>query len=240
MRVAIIADIHSNLSAFEAVVADFGGVDEVWCLGDVVGYGPDPNECIRLLRRFPQVCVAGNHDWAAVGKLSAEDFNPDARAAAAWTSTQLSAGSWQFLRTLPTRLDRERCTLVHGSPRDPIGEYVLLAWQAAGCLADIATRCCLVGHSHVPLLFEETSSGVQYVDPDYTAPQYLDTSRWVINPGSVGQPRDGNPDASYVLLETGARRLEFRRVPYDVAATQARMKAAGLPPRLWQRLSYGL
>ncbi len=241
MRVAVISDVHSNLTALEAVVADFGAVDEVWCLGDVVGYGPDPNECIRLLRQLPNFsCVAGNHDWACIGKLSTDDFNPAARAAAAWTAAQLTAASRDFLLALPTRLERADYTLVHGSPRDPILEYLLSVWQAAECFAAFATRCCFVGHSHVPLIFEQTPTGARYVDPDYGAPVEAGSARLIVNPGSVGQPRDRDPAASYLLLDPGAGRIEYRRVPYDVAATQARMRAAGLPDRLWQRLSYGI
>ena len=241
MRVAVISDVHSNLAAFQAVVADFGAVDEVWCLGDVVGYGPDPNECIQLLRQLSGVfCVAGNHDWACVGRLPVEDFNPHARAAVAWTTARLTAVSRDFILGLPTRIERAGYTLVHGSPRDPIREYLMYAWQAAECFAEFSTRCCIVGHTHVPAIFRQTSSGARYVDPDYGAPLQLGAARWIVNPGSVGQPRDGDPDAGYALLDTDAGWLEFRRVPYDVAATQRRMAAAGLPARLSERLSYGM
>ena len=243
MRVAVVSDIHSNLAALQAVVADFGQVDEVWCLGDVIGYGPEPNECVALVRQLPRLaCVAGNHDWAGVGKLPLDDFNEHAREAAAWTAGQLTAVARAFIVGLPTRLERGGCTLVHGSPREPVTEYLLRTWRAAECFRDFATQTCFVGHSHVPLIFQETptGSGARYVDPDYDAPLQLGQARRIVNPGSVGQPRDGNPDASYALLDPESGQLQFRRVPYDVAATQARMRAAGLPNQLWQRLTYGL
>ena len=147
MRVAVVSDIHSNLAAFEAIIADFGEVDEVWCIGDVVGYGPDPNECVRRLRGFPHICVAGNHDWASVGKVSADVFNSDARAAATWTGEQLTAASRDYLRGLPPRVEREGWTIVHGSPRDPIWEYVLRTWQASACFGMFTTPGCFIGHS---------------------------------------------------------------------------------------------
>lgn len=239
MRVAVLSDVHSNLAALEAVIADFGDVDEVWCAGDVVGYGPDPDECIRRLRQFRLHCVAGNHDWAAVGKVPVDSFNRDARLAAEWTARVLSAVSRDFILNLPLRIEREGYTLVHGSPRDPIFEYVLRPWQAAQCFAHFQTHTCLIGHSHLPLIFEQQDDGARYVDPDYGETLRLGEPRRIVNPGGVGQPRDGDPRASYALLNTDSAVLQFRRVLYDVGKTQARMTEVGLPPRLAQRLSYG-
>ena len=240
MRVAVVSDIHSNLTAFQAVAADFGEVDEVWCLGDIVGYGPDPNECIARLREYPHVCIAGNHDWAAIGKVETDVFNTAAASAAAWTAEQLTDESREFLLALPLEIDREGWRLVHGSPRDPIWEYVLEAAQAEGLFSLFPGRGCLIGHSHIPMLFVETSDGVEYLGPEYGEPLDLEESRVIVNPGGVGQPRDGDPRASYALLDTTAGLLEFRRVVYDVEAVQERMQAVDLPRPLWRRLSYGM
>ena len=240
MRVAIVSDIHSNLTAFRTVAADFGEVDEVWCLGDLVGYGPDPNECIALLREYPHVCIAGNHDWAAIGKVETDVFNTAAASAAAWTAQQLTEESLDYLRALPLEIDREGWHLVHGSPRDPIWEYVLEASQAEDLFSLFPGRGCLIGHSHIPMIFVETPDGIEYLGPEYGEPLDLEESRVIVNPGGVGQPRDGDPRASYALLDTAAAQLEFRRVTYDVEAVQERMQAADLPRPLWRRLSYGM
>jgi diadenosine tetraphosphatase ApaH/serine/threonine PP2A family protein phosphatase len=240
VRVAVISDIHSNLSAFQAVAADFGEVDEVWCLGDLVGYGPDPNECIALLREYAHVGVVGNHDWAALGNVDTSYFNAAAAAAAAWTKHQLSDESRAYLAELPLEVDREDWRIVHGSPRDPIWEYVLEAAQAEELFPLFPGRGCLIGHSHIPLIFVETPDRVAYLRPEYGEPLDLESSRVIVNPGGVGQPRDRDPRASYVRLDTAAGTLEFRRVAYDVESVQARMRAAGLPRPLWQRLAYGM
>lgn len=239
MRVAVVSDIHSNLTAFRAVAADFGEVDEVWCLGDLVGYGPDPNECVELLRKYPHVCVAGNHDWAALGKLTTDVFNVVAASAAAWTAVQLTDETRAYLAELPTEIDREGWRIVHGSPRDPIWEYVLEESQAADLFALFDGQGCLIGHSHIPMIFVETADGVEFLGPEYGEPLVLETSRVIVNPGGVGQPRDDDPRASYALLDTTEGILEFRRVEYDIADVQARMQEAGLPTPLWKRLSYG-
>ncbi len=240
MRVAVVSDIHSNLTAFQAVAADFGEVDEVWCLGDVVGYGPDPNECIALLREYPHLGVAGNHDWAAIGKVETDVFNVAAASAAAWTAQQLTDESRDYLLALPLEIDREGWRLVHGSPRDPIWEYVLEPARAEELFSLFPGRGCLIGHSHIPMIFVETPDGAEYLDPEYGGePLDLEESRVIVNPGSVGQPRDDDPRASYALLDTTTGLLEFRRVAYDVGAVQERMQAADLPTPLWRRLSYG-
>jgi diadenosine tetraphosphatase ApaH/serine/threonine PP2A family protein phosphatase len=247
VHVAVISDIHSNLAAFEAVIADWNAaaaeweytIDEVWCLGDVVGYGPEPNECIQRLQQFEHEGLAGNHDWAALGKVSTADFNPEARAAAQWTSHQLTDASRRYLEVRPLRIVRDAYTLAHGSPRDPIWEYVITASQASANFDHYKTPYCFVGHSHLPLIYRQSPDGAEYREPDYSTILELGSARLIINPGSVGQPRDGNPDASYAILDTTARRIEYRRVPYDIAATQQKMRDAALPPRLWQRLSRG-
>lgn len=246
MVIAVVSDIHSNLAAFEAVLTHLPPVDDLWCLGDTVGYGPHPNECIELLEsRHPSVVLAGNHDWAAIDRLDVSAFNPEAAQAALWTAKQLTAHSRLYLESLPTVRQVGNWTAVHGSPRQPVWEYVLGCADARANFEYFETRYCLVGHSHVPAIFVEEfnrsgdltcSSRPAVVAETVT----LGPDRLIVNPGSVGQPRDGDPSASYLLLDTVRATIEFRRVPYDVERTQEAMKRAGLPARLWHRLSYGL
>ncbi|MCL4458352.1 MAG: metallophosphatase family protein [Chloroflexi bacterium] len=244
MRIAIISDIHSNLAALEAVLADAGNFEEIWCLGDIVGYGPDPNECIDMIRRYPHIAVAGNHDWAAVGLVETVYFNPDAAAACLWTGQQLTMKNKEYLRNLPVTLEREESTLVHGSPRDPIWEYLLDEEQANANLRYFHTKHCLIGHSHIPLVFsygdEDKNGECQMIDLPISGRLDLTRTQLIINPGSVGQPRDGNPAASYAILDVERRMLRFRRVYYDTRKTQEKMRLLGLPPRLAARLSFGL
>ena len=243
MRYLVISDIHANLAALEAVLEDAGPFDMIWCLGDVVGYGPDPNECVVRLREFDHVCVAGNHDWAALGKLDLEDFNPDARQANAWTQKQLTPTARAYLEALPLRIQREDFLLVHGSPREPIWEYVLDLGQAVVNFTQFDERICLVGHTHIPLGFVRDLVHQDYhvLVPPYPAPVALNSPqmRMILNPGSVGQPRDGDPRASYALLDTKAKTWELRRVEYPIEITQERMRAHDLPRRLIQRLEIG-
>ena len=244
MRYAIIADIHANLAAFTVVLEDIerrGGVVEVWCLGDVVGYGPDPHQCIELLRRYPHICVAGNHDWAAVGKLSLSEFNPDAALACRWTAEQLSTEDVDFLGSLPPVIKKDDFTLVHGSPREPIWEYLLSISSARENFAHFRSQFCLVGHSHVPSIFQQTESGgCSFSSFQPNIGLVLGSSRLIINPGGVGQPRDGDPRASYAIFDSEASMARLYRVQYDIAITQARMMEQNLPVRLVNRLSNGL
>jgi len=244
MRYAIIADIHANLAAFTAVLDDIerrGGVEEVWCLGDIVGYGPDPHQCIELLCQYKRVCVVGNHDWAAIGKIDTSDFNPDAAAACHWTAQQLTPEDIQYLDSLPLVVQRDDFTLVHGSPRDPIWEYLLSTSSAKQNFAYFQSQFCLVGHSHVPLVFECSETGACLVS-EFPADTILKLAknRLIINPGGVGQPRDGDPRASYAIYDSEARSVTHYRVVYDIGATQARMVEHRLPMRLIMRLSYGM
>ena len=244
MRYAIIADIHANLSAFTAVLDDIerrGGVEEVWCLGDVVGYGPDPHECIALLRQTTDVCIAGNHDWAAIGKVSTSDFNRDAAAACHWTAQQLSDEDAEYLINLPLVIEKDDFTLVHGSPREPIWEYLLSTGTAKESFAYFKSQFCLVGHSHRPVVFSYDETGacsLRQFSPD--SGLALGESRLIINPGGVGQPRDGDPRASYAIYDSENRLVSLYRIPYDIGATQARMMTHGLPVRLVTRLSLGM
>jgi len=240
MRYAIVADVHGNLAAFQAVLKDIeerGGADEVWCLGDIIGYGPDPGECIALLRQLPHLCVAGNHDWAAIGKVDISDFNPDAAQACRWTATQLTPEDVRYLENLPLALRRDDFTIVHGSPRQPIWEYVLSTQSAKANLSYFETRFCLIGHSHVPLVFEDV--GETCLLGELPAELKLGENRLIINPGGVGQPRDGDPRAAYAIYDERDNTIRHYRVPYDIEATQERMARWGLPHFLAMRLSYG-
>jgi diadenosine tetraphosphatase ApaH/serine/threonine PP2A family protein phosphatase len=242
MRYAILGDIHSNLTAFEAVLRDAGdrgGFDKIWCLGDVVGYGPDPHECIERLRQFEHVCVAGNHDWAAIGKMNTVEFNPVAARACHWTAQQLAAEDIDYLQNLPLSLCQDGFTLVHGSPREPIWEYLLSIESAQDNFAYFETAYCLVGHSHVPLIFELAGNRAAYRMFPEGANLKLGKKRLIINPGGVGQPRDGDPRASYALYDTEARTVYHYRVEYDIPATQKKMAERGLPMPLIMRLSVG-
>lgn len=243
MRYAIIGDIHANLAAFTAVLDDmerWGGVEKVWCLGDIVGYGPDPCQCLELLRQQNHVCVAGNHDWAAIGKIDTTEFNPDAAAACQWTAQQLSSEDIDYLANLPLVIEEGDFTLVHGSPREPIWEYLLSVGAAKENFAYFKSPFCLVGHSHIPLVFHYSEDRICFSSPFFANSSLsLERGRLIINPGGVGQPRDGNPRASYAIYDSETKLVSLYRVPYDIRATQNRMLEYKLPSRLIIRLSYG-
>jgi diadenosine tetraphosphatase ApaH/serine/threonine PP2A family protein phosphatase len=243
MRCLVLSDIHSNLEAFQAVVDDAGPVDQIWCLGDVVGYGPDPNGCVELLRSFPHLCIAGNHDWATLGKLDLRDFNPDAREANLWNRQQLSAENLAYLEALPEVVVEGQFTLTHGSPRHPIWEYIIYASTAQVSFEYFETPFCFVGHTHAPMVFRlhdiDGTERCEAISPSLESPIDLGAERLIINPGSVGQPRDGDPRASYLLLDSKALTIEYHRVEYPVQNTQARMMEHDLPLRLVLRLGYG-
>jgi diadenosine tetraphosphatase ApaH/serine/threonine PP2A family protein phosphatase len=243
MRYAVLADIHSNLAAFEAVLQDIkkrGDVEEIWCLGDIVGYGPHPRECIELLRQHRHVCIAGNHDWATIGKADISYFNPDAATACLWTAERLAAADIEYLQRLPLSVHRDDFTLVHGSPREPIWEYILSINTARINFGKFETRFCLIGHSHIPLVFEHDERGGEYFISELPPELPLkEGKRLIINPGGVGQPRDGDPRASYVIYDSQRGVLYHYRVDYDISLTQQKMMEEKLPPRLATRLSYG-
>jgi len=242
MRILIVGDIHSNLEAFQAVIEDAGrqgGFERVWCLGDVVGYGPDPLACIALLNRHQHVCVAGNHDRAAIGWLDISDFNPYAAAACRWTVSRLRQEDVAFLSGLPETALEGEFTLVHGSLRHPIWEYITSESHALATFAVLKTRSCLVGHSHVPFLCREVEGRAEFEALQEGKPLRWGEERWILNPGSVGQPRDGDPRASYVLYDSYAGTMSHRRVGYDIEAVQEKMREEGLPRPLIDRLSYG-
>jgi len=273
MLYAILSDIHSNATALARALEEIDHhtdepVDQIWCLGDIVGYGPDPNECIELLRDRNHLGIAGNHDWGIAGLASLDHFSFAARLVAEWTRDQLTPDNLAYLQHLATTLTVEDCTLVHGSPRDPIWEYLLSTDQADANFPLFATRLCLVGHTHVPTIFlqaeeradsEMTPEGTPAVAGEAHAEEDEETllascdllepgegwwqvppyCRAIINPGSVGQPRDGDPRAAIAFYDP-ERGFNFRRLEYDIVAVQERILAAGLPRRLAERLAYGM
>lgn len=245
MRYLIISDIHANFIAFETVLADAkGDYDKIWCLGDVIGYGPHPNECVELLRELDHLCIAGNHDWATLDKLDIDDFQPNARFAVLWTREQLKADNYDYLDNLPVMLCEESVfTLVHGSPRHPIWEYILYPRIAQLNFDHFDTPYCFVGHTHSPVVFIEADSPQQMCDEIIPGPDNythkLNSRRLIINPGSVGQPRDGDARASYGILDTDTMEFQIRRVPYHVSEVQELMKQYNFPPKLWKRLAFG-
>lgn len=239
MRILVISDIHANLTALDAVLADAGEVDAVWCLGDVVGYGPDPNECIARLAALPNlVCLQGNHDAAAIGELPLESFNAEARTSVEWLREVLTADSLAFLLELQPMRVEHGVTLAHASPRQPVLEYLLDSYSALENFAYFDTPFCFVGHTHVPVLFIKHGAGInlQLPAPD-TAVELHD--RCIANPGSVGQPRDRDPRAAYAIFDPHNATWHYKRVEYDIPQVQTRMLAAGLPDRHISRLSGG-
>jgi predicted phosphodiesterase len=242
MLVAVFSDIHANVQAFDAVLADARavGVDERWCLGDVVGYGGDPDACVALAVEHCNVLLAGNHDLAATGDLSIEDFSLRARLSAQWTGSVLSEESRRALAPLPSQAERASVGLYHGSPRHPVWEYVITAALADLCLDSASQRVCMVGHSHVAAAYGRRdgrpATGEARGHRDVTD---ATTGEWLVNPGSVGQPRDGDPRAAWLTLDTDSWELVWRRSAYDIRGAQAAIRAAGLPDSLAERLQYG-
>jgi diadenosine tetraphosphatase ApaH/serine/threonine PP2A family protein phosphatase len=240
MRVAVLSDIHSNLVALDAVLASLGTVDAVWVLGDIVGYGPEPDGVVDRLRDLGAVAVRGNHDAAAVGGDEIEWFNPDARSAMEWTRRRLAAPTRDWLAALPARLTVGPYLLVHGSPREPLWEYVVSIPIARANLATMIEQIGLHGHTHVPMVYAEHDGRVEAIAPSTGSTFQLEGRRALVNPGSVGQPRDGDPTSSYLAIDTDAGRCTWQRVAYDIASVQAAMGDAGLPRRLAERLSFGI
>ncbi|HJW22213.1 MAG TPA: metallophosphoesterase family protein [Candidatus Limnocylindrales bacterium] len=239
MRVAVVSDVHANLVALEAVLAAAGAVDAVWHLGDVVGYGPDPNGVVRRLRDVGAIGVRGNHDAAALGGSEIEWFNPDARRAMEWTREILAPDAREWLEGLPPRRTEAGVELVHGSLREPIWEYVLTSATARASIDRLATPLGLHGHTHIPVAWLDLDGSIQLLRREPGDDLAPGGHRALVNPGSVGQPRDGLPTASFLLLDLEAGRMEWRRTPYDVAAVQAAMRAAKLPTFLIERLAAG-
>ncbi|HZV73824.1 MAG TPA: metallophosphoesterase family protein [Conexibacter sp.] len=242
MRVAIVSDVHANRHAFEAVLdaVEATGAEELWCLGDLVGYGAEPEACVELARRHAAVCLAGNHDLAACGKLPFGQFARGAELSLRWTTEIVAPETLAHLATLePQQLD-EAVGLYHASPRDPLWEYVLSPLQAELCLDLLHHRVACIGHSHMALFYSRMEGATASGD---TCPggTELDVAAgtWLLNPGSVGQPRDGDPRAAWMLLDTSAWTAVFHRTEYDVAGAAGAIRAARLPDSLAERLSHG-
>ena len=241
MRIAVLSDIHSNVPALEAVLADAGAVDGVWHLGDVVGYGPDPDGVVERLREAGAIGVRGNHDAAAAGGDEIEWFNPDARRAMEWTRSAIGGPTLEWLSALPERRTEGSAELVHGSHREPIWEYVTSMDVARANLAHVAAPIGLHGHTHIPIAWVDAGNGkVEVVRGKPGTSLKLGGRQALVNPGSVGQPRDGDPRASYLLLDAEAGTVTWRRVEYDVGVVQRAMRDAGLPAPLVARLAAGL
>ncbi|MCP9484960.1 MAG: metallophosphatase family protein [Gaiellaceae bacterium MAG52_C11] len=244
MRIAVISDIHANLHALEAVLAaiDTERADELWCLGDLVGYGPKPNECVALVRERASTCLVGNHDLAVLEQLELELFTDEAAAAAAWSRGVLEPDAAAFLGSLAPAGRREGVALAHGSPRDPVWEYVLSAAAGEAALAATAEPLVLVGHSHVALALGSAEDGVVAGGkaPAGTAVALGAGRRHVLNPGSVGQPRDGDPRAAWIVIDGDSGWATFCRTDYPIESTQSEMRALPLPEVLAERLAHGV
>jgi predicted phosphodiesterase len=242
VRIAVVSDIHSNLVAFEKVLDAIGEIDQVWSLGDIVGYGPRPNECVARLAASKHLAVAGNHDYAAIGRIGVEDFNTFAALAAQWTTENLADATREYLGALPTVQTSGEFTMVHGSPRGPVWEYVLNVATATASFEHFEGPFCLVGHTHVPSVFARSPDG------EVTAHRIVGEAelslkrpgwRFILNPGSVGQPRDDDPRASCLLIDADRGTASWRRFEYDIAETQQQMRRVKLPARLAERLAHG-
>jgi len=243
MRVAIISDIHGNRHALEAVLeaARAEGPDAIWCLGDLVGYGADPDACVALTREHAHLCLAGNHDLAVTGALPVDEFSPRAAAAVEWTQGTMAPENVTYLRGLRPSDQREGLGLYHASPRDPIWEYVLSPLLAELSLSAMPERVGLIGHSHVALAFTRPPDGPVSGERRYPDDE-VDLggdSGWLLNPGSVGQPRDGDPRAAWLLLDLDRERATWRRTEYDIEGAATAIRAAELPDSLAQRLQSG-
>ena len=245
MRAAVITDIHSNLPALEAVLAAIEEIDveEVWCLGDVVGYGAEPDRCTEIVKDRCETCLVGNHDLAVLGQIDVDAFSPAAAEAVTWTQENCAESTLDFLRELKPAGERAEVALFHASPRDPVWEYVLSIDQATDCLKLQPKRIALIGHSHVALYFSGPDSeengdvrGVQALDG---ASLDLSEDRWLVNPGSVGQPRDGDPRAAWLELDTDGWTARYHRVEYDIDLAAKAITDAGLPQHLGERLYVG-
>jgi predicted phosphodiesterase len=241
LRVAVISDVHSNLQALEAVLEHAGreGFDELWCLGDIVGYGAKPSECLAIVRERAAICLGGNHDLVVSGVLDIDQFTSDAGVAARWTRSVLSAEELEVLGKLSPKGERNGISLFHGSIRDPIWEYVLTADVADASLRAQRTDLALVGHSHVQLSLSLAKSGLEGGKAEPGQEVKL-AGKQLLNPGSVGQPRDRDPRAAWLLLDGEAGWARFERCEYSIEGAQSDILAAGLPTRLADRLARGL
>lgn len=242
MKVAVISDIHANRHAFEAVLEAVASSDasELWCLGDLVGYGAEPDACVELASRHAAVCLAGNHDMAVAGEIAYQEFSRGAGLAVQWTQEVIAAEHRDFLAGLVPAGVEGSIGLYHASPRDPVWEYVLSALLAELCLDTQSHRVCLIGHSHVALSFARHEGELASGEPRRAGARLdISSGEWLLNPGSVGQPRDGDPRASWLLLDLDELTVTYQRTDYDIAGAAAAIRAARLPDSLAERLEYG-
>ena len=242
MKVAVISDIHGNRQAFEATLEAVAASDaaELWCLGDLVGYGADPDACVELAREHAAVCLAGNHDLAVTGEIPLDEFSRGASLAVQWTQDVIAPDNLAFLASLSPTGAEGPVGLYHASPRDPVWEYVLSALLAELCLDEQRHRLCLIGHSHVALSFGRREGELTTGEPRRGGAQLdVGVGEWLLNPGSVGQPRDGDPRAAWLLLDLDDLSASFERTDYDIAGAAAAIRAARLPDSLAERLEYG-
>ena len=243
MRVAVLSDVHANLHALEAVLESVAedAPDAVWCLGDVVGYGPRPNRCSRLVAERADLCLIGNHDLGVLGRLDLNDFSEDAAESARWSASALEDEPRAFLESLEPQATQGEVGLYHASARDPVWEYVLTPFSALASFEASDARILLVGHSHVALAFILSENRLETaIAPDGTELDLTGDARWILNPGSVGQPRDGDARAAYLLLDLEGRRAQYKRVEYPFERTQAEIRERGLPESLAERLAHGV
>ena len=242
MKVAVISDVHGNRQAFEATLRAVAASDaaELWCLGDLVGYGADPDACVELAREHAAVCLAGNHDLAVTGEIPLDEFSRGASLAVQWTQEVIAHDNLAFLASLSPTGEEGPVGLYHASPRDPVWEYVLSTLLAELCLDEQRHRLCLIGHSHVALSFGRREGELTTGEPRRGGAQLdLGAGEWLLNPGSVGQPRDGDPRAAWLLLDLDEPSVSFERTDYDIAGAAAAIRAARLPDSLAERLEYG-
>ena len=241
MRYGLISDIHGNLEALTVVINELEkrNVDEVLCLGDIIGYGPDPEECVDLVKRHANVILAGNHDYAAMGMLDISYFNPHARRAIEWTAGQISDETRKFLKERPLMMVYDDFTIVHATPAEPEKwNYILSLEDAADNFAHFHNQVCFIGHSHVPVIIAKDEQGKISVrkGPEI---HLQDNEKYIINIGSVGQPRDLDPRAAFAIFDTESKHYELLRVAYDVQTTQQKILKIGLPYFLAERLAKG-
>ncbi|HYH60115.1 MAG TPA: metallophosphoesterase family protein [Thermoleophilaceae bacterium] len=241
-RIALISDVHGNLPAFRAVLRaiEEESPDAIWCLGDLVGYGAHPNECVELSRQSVDLCLRGNHDSVVIDRLDISEFSANAAAAAEWTKGELTAESRAYLEACDEKSEQEAIGLYHASPRDPTWEYVLSAMIADDCFDAMEPRVGAVGHSHVAVTFmRRGDTPTLWGQPEANETIDFSDDRWLLNPGSVGQPRDGDPRASWLLLELESWRATWRRTEYPIDEAAEAIRAARLPEQLADRLYYG-
>jgi predicted phosphodiesterase len=241
-RIALISDIHGNLPALEAVLEAIGNdnVDAIWCLGDLVGYGAQPNECVDLTAKSVEMSLIGNHDLVVIDKLDISDFSANAATAAMWTKDELTPEAREYLEKLETTDEQTAVGLYHGSPRDPVWEYVLSAMAADDCMDVMGPRVGAIGHSHVALAFWRKGQGpTTGAQSEGGTEVDISEDRWILNPGSVGQPRDGDPRAAWMVVDMGSWKATWHRTEYDIDRAAEAIRQARLPSQLADRLYYG-